>query len=228
MSARTHALTAAFDVLERRAAIQNPDRGVPSGFRIGEKPQSETFAIWGSLGTHRGTELEMRDPPREWREAHAGVIDALFPLVPLDLLLLRGNVRRSFPDFQSLHDTLGDALEVASEKSGFDLKSWICVHTAMEIGPKGPRVALESSAFGYLFRQLPKPNASWLRDECHSACVRTARSAPEWFSGSEGTGVLDLRLPRGSRHEALEASIRLEDLRAAERPRVLDGEPAWI
>jgi len=182
----------------------------PDAYRIGPRPSNMAYATWGEGAGRVERRLFGLSLSKNWAPAHAAAIRAVDPFSLSELFFRRDAARAFAPDFTGFQETLSDALLVFADAADSDLPP--CIH--LGLGAGGPRIVRELSRAMFFFNgglggSDTEAARSFLKT-AENAAIRLRNSSPGWFAAVGGYGEIRLRPPNGSRHEILEARIRLE------------------
>lgn len=178
----------------------------PDAYRIGPHSSNMAYATWGEGAGRVERRLFGLSLSKNWAPAHAAAVAAVDPF-SLSELFFRRDVARAFPpDFAAFQETVSDALLVFADGSSSDLPPRI----HLGLGEGGPRIVRDLSRAMFFFQSYGGEASRNFLEIAEAAAGRLRDSSPGWFAAVGGYGEVLLRAPSGSRHEVLEARMRLD------------------
>jgi len=160
-----------------------------------------------------------------WRKAHADVVHALEPFVFIDILFFRSVSGIPMPDLRNLAARFEDALLLFLDDGDIPIDSGMGALTGQfGADSRGISPYMNHGGLGLLRNRTDAKTLTELDGAWNAIRTRGLEAAPDWFGSIGGTGSVRFDRIVGSRHEILEARMRLDAFLETDDSK----ESAWV
>lgn len=194
----------------------DPSTPLPDGYRIERRVHTTFQQFWTrNDGGERSEALpRLSDLDGTGNDAcNQALLDACSALKPFEftrLHVLRGAGRIPVPDLRGLAAAFEDAILLALDGGDTPIDSDAQkISGRFSTDRQGMFLDLRGGGFGLLMGWAGERAAGGFSKTCEAIRRRGKASARGWFDKISGTGFVDVRRLSGSRHEILEAGMRL-------------------